>query len=301
MSPSPIQPSDLHPWKKYLPGKEIRIIISVVVIVGLLYAFHGQLASVGNALIHGKPLLNPSLPAPIIDSPKTGLSIDKDTDGDGLPDWQEVLIGTDPYTPNKPDQIPPVVRDLVNTPNVIGNDDKLALAIYQRATTDPVGNTIEEQVAAATSKEILDLADSMDHQLTTYTYNDINVVDDTPATNTAYENQSNAFIKKIALDDAAIKKIYTALLQGQSIDQTFSGSFTLGNVNTLLDMPVPIKLAEQHLVFTNAFAHAYESLQKVATQKDMEQTTRYAYTLIFQKNLNLMEKVSSSLSVLMNQ
>lgn len=279
-----------HPWEKYLPGPQIRRVLLIILIVMIGYALWNPTVSLIQKLRNRALQSMVAIPAPVAgEKSPTELSIDKDTDGDGLADWQETLIGTNPEIPNDPDSVPQDIRYLVTSnaaKNAITTEDKLALKIYQRLQTDPVGNTIEEAIQAATTKELLDLANSIENQISLYTLDDIEYSDDNLQAN--YQNKLSN-VKKIAiLDDAAIKAIYTSLFTGETSAQLtlFQGSLSR-EITSLKSVPVPTQFIEGHLLLLNNMKKMSEALSKNVFGPT-DQSTRIALFLVFQKNYNLL-------------
>lgn len=80
-------------YQKYLPSKKFSIIISVIIVLAVLIFVIFFMSSSGESFsITGNKnntvlkVGNPTLPD----------LIQRDTDGDGIPDWEEALWGTDP-------------------------------------------------------------------------------------------------------------------------------------------------------------------------------------------------------------
>mgnify|MGYP000567779418 CR=1 FL=1 len=286
-----------HPWEKYLPSKRIRIVLIVIIVLLVLYGLKNPATRLFQKIFVKATDTLVTIPTPQVEKPSTILSTDKDSDGDGLADWQEVLIGTDPNIANSQAEIPDSVRDLVvnTTKGVITTEDKLALNVYHRLQTDPKGTNITEAIQAATTKEILDLADSLDEQLTTYTYDDLDIVDDDNSSRTTYKNSINSFNTSLRLNDSLVKDIYNAMFTGErSVSiSTFQVSLKQATIR-LLAMPVPLRLADQHLTLVNAIVHINEILgSKEASSSDG--SILYASFLVFQKNFNLATQMTDSI------
>jgi cytochrome c-type biogenesis protein CcmH/NrfF len=182
----------------------------------------------------------------------TQLSVDKDTDNDRIPDWQETLIGTNPTIANSESDVPielrQVITDSVKT-GMITTDDKLALKIYQRLAQDPKGQDFAQAIQAATAKEILDLANSLDKGMTSYGLDDLNISDGTLENNTIYIKQTKSLLKDASIPQDLQEKIYTYLMQGGEKNfgittyQTKIGSI----VGKLLETPVSVANANYYL------------------------------------------------------
>lgn len=278
--------------QKYMPSKKIQIIIVVLLGIMLLYAFKTPLISLFNRITNrATPLPTPALSTET--NPElTALSIDVDTDGDGLADWQETLLGTDPTVPNSKSDVPDSVRQLVaiSSNNLVTVEDKIALRVYERVKSDPVGDNLSEAFQAATTKELLDLANSIDIQLTNYTYDDLDLIDDTFETRATYKNSIVAFNKTLSVNEKTTQEIYEGIMTGKKTVgiSTFQVSLKQ-HVTKLLSMPVPLKLADLHLTMINALAHENDILTKNSALQSAD-SILYASLLVFQKNVNLLKE-----------
>jgi hypothetical protein len=293
-SPDEKPVSALHPWGKYLPSKRIRIVIILIIIISILYAVKNPIISLFKNGTNRVVENIVDVPTPQISQEQKNLSIDKDTDGDGLPDWQEVLIGTDPTISTPQSDIPKEILQLVNTAenSVITADDKLALNVYRRLGTDPKGTNILEAVQAATAKEILDLADSIDKNLTTYTAADINLVDDQNFNQDAYFTRIKKIKSDITPSEDTQQKIYTLLTNGKSeIAITTYQIKVQGIMKALLELPVSVRTSDIHLGIINSLAHINGILSN--NYSSVDSTTLYASLLVYQKNKNVFDQLSS--------
>jgi hypothetical protein len=279
---------------RYMPSKKIQIIIGVILIITILYAFKNPIIGLYNNVFNkNADIPTPTLVGSVVEQELKPLSVDVDTDGDGLADWQETLLGTDPLVANSKADVPDSIRELVGTTsnNLITTEDKIALKVYQRLQTDPKGDNIVQAIQAATTKEVLDLADSMDKQLTTYTFDDLNIVDETPTSVEVYKNAITAFNKTLVTDDAVARDIYNGIINNEKTIgmSVFQVSLT-SSVGKLLAMPVPLKSTSEHLTLVNAMAHASEILATTTQLNKNETSIIYATLLVFQKNVNLVRE-----------
>ncbi|MCX6751250.1 MAG: thrombospondin type 3 repeat-containing protein [Candidatus Nomurabacteria bacterium] len=81
-------------YQKYLPSKKFVIITSVIIVlVVLIFVIFFMPSSGENFGITGN---KQALPV-VIGNPTLPDLIQRDTDGDGVPDWEEALWGTDPH------------------------------------------------------------------------------------------------------------------------------------------------------------------------------------------------------------
>lgn len=279
-----------HPWEKYLPGPQIRRILIIILILVVGYVLWKPVVSLIQKIRTNAMQSLVAIPKPVDgEKPPSELSIDKDTDGDGLADWQEALIGTNPDIPNAEDSVPTDVRYLVTSNaarNAVTTEDKLALKIYQRLQTDPKGNNIEEAIQAATTKELLDLADSLERQITPYTLDDIEYSDDN--SEATYKSKLETVRKIVIPDDATIKTLYTSLFNGENSAQLVLYQNSLSReITNLKALPVPVAFIENHLLLLNNLKIMSESLSKTVFGVT-DQSTRIALFFVFQKNYNLL-------------
>lgn len=279
-----------HPWEKYLPGPQIRRVLIIILILIIGYALWKPALSLIQKIRNSALQSLVAIPKPVGGEKATSeLSIDKDTDGDGLADWQEALIGTDPNIPNAEDSVPQDVRYLVTSnaaKNAVTTEDKLALKIYQRLQTDPKGNNIDEAIQAATTKELLDFADSLEQQITPYTFDDIEYSDDN--SESAYKSKLESVKKIVIPDDATIKTLYTSLFNGENSAQLVLYQNSLSHeITNLKALPVPTPFIENHLLLLNNLKIMSESLSKTVFGVT-DQSTRIALFFVFQKNYNLL-------------
>ena len=84
----------MEKYQKYLPSKKFAIITSVIIVLAVLIFIIFFMPSSGeNFSITG----NKNNTALKVENPTLPDLIQRDTDGDGVPDWEEALWGTDPH------------------------------------------------------------------------------------------------------------------------------------------------------------------------------------------------------------
>jgi hypothetical protein len=273
---------------RYMPSKKIKIIISIIILITILFTLKNPLTVLYNNIFHkNKSVPTPTIIKSVVEQDVKPLSVDIDTDGDGLADWQETLLGTDPNIINSKTDVPDSVRELVGTTSkdLITTEDKIALKVYQRLQSDPVGTNIVQAIQAATTKEVLDLANSIDKQFTTYGYDDLNLVENDTKSLQTYKSSLALFNKTLSLKEDVANIIYKDILTGEKTIATSTFQVSLGQaVNKLLEMPVPLVFVDQHISLLNSIAHINELLN---SKQNTEGSILYASLLVFQKNINL--------------
>ncbi|HQV64670.1 MAG TPA: thrombospondin type 3 repeat-containing protein [Candidatus Paceibacterota bacterium] len=276
----------IRPWEKYLPSKRIRIVVGIIILIAILYALKNPILQLKD-LVFNRISVRPDLELvqSTVNQRQVPLSVDKDTDGDGLADWQESLLGTDPNIINTLEQVPETLRQVLkDSEKLVTTDDKLTLKIYQRLQTDVQGTNINEAVQAATTKELLDLADSMDNQVPEYTIDDIEFSEDNSISD--YRSKIQRAQKVIILSDASIKTIYESLFSGKrSIELGVFQNSLNETISSVKAIPVPIEFIENHILLLNNMRKMSSALSRT-TDRAVEESTRIALFLVFQKNYN---------------
>lgn len=276
----------IRPWEKYLPSKRIQIVVGIIILIAILYALKNPILRLKD-LVFNRISVRPDseLVQSTVNQRQVPLSVDKDTDGDGLADWQESLLGTDPNIANTLEQVPETLRQVLkDSEKLVTTDDKLTLKIYQRLQTDVQGTNINEAVQAATTKELLDLADSMDNQVPEYTIDDIEFSEDNSISD--YRSKIQRAQKVIILSDASIKTIYESLFSGKrSIELGVFQNSLNETISSVKAIPVPIEFIENHILLLNNMRKMSSALSRT-TDRAVEESTRIALFLVFQKNYN---------------
>lgn len=300
-NPVPLSTPPQHPWEKYLPSRRIRLVILVLVIGLIGYGLWKPVSRIVKSFFSKDvSVMDSLLPTPVTEQPVTQLSIDKDTDGDGLADWQETLIGTDPEIPNSESEIPKELREIITekAAAVVTPEDKLALSIYQRLLSEPVGDDINQAIQAATTKEMLDLANSLEKKAPLYSYDDLILVEVTPETKNSYKKQITVLQKNLEIPAETFQSIYNYLLHGEKTITETTFQVSLGQrVTKMLEVEVPLIFAEQHLNGLNALSR----INSLLSISENSESLRYASLLAFQKNVNRisesMQNINSLLTV----
>lgn len=291
---SNIPPHYQHSLSKFLPSKKIQVVILVIILLSVVYFFRKEIIALPKKVSTAIVATTITIPEPVVQQNNTTLSIDRDTDGDGIYDWQETLIGSDALTPNAPGEIPNEVITLIqSTTDAISLEDKLALSIYERSQNNPIGNSYTENLQAAASKEILDLANSLDQKLTTYTIKDLALDEETPELPAQYFMSVAQIINSAQINNNTLQTIYSGLLNKDQNLAQYKNPLII-NLRKLLSMNVPSDFIEIHLSMVNSIAKMIDVLDGKVPQSDSEMLS-YVATLIFQKNLNLFLESSKTL------
>ena len=291
-------------FRNYLPSKKLVLIVLGIIIIGIIILLREPIIGLFKK-IETKIFSESDIPAPTLVENRRNVSfiINEDTDGDGIPDWQEALIGSDSEVFTTLEEIPIEMRSIVNDAvGILTTSDQLALAIYERARTNPIGSSYQENLQAATAKEILDLADTIDRQMTTYTEKDITVIFDEEGVNinkerVGYEEKIKKIIQKINTQD-----IYARYPNFFNNNNTSADRILFQNLTReVYEVPVPFDYIDQHLALMNALARIHDTfLQKSNLPLEDQEMINMILFLVLQKNINVVEKKISEFNILFN-
>ena len=286
-----------HRLKEYLPSKSIVLVVIVLIIGGISYWAIPRIQEKyqeNRALfsITGKP------PEPILATTVPPTNLDKDTDGDGVPDWQENLFGFDPTQQDTDNDgirdALPVTASGTSLDDIISLDtlDKLTLAVYAEFQNTPTETITEEQFKEKTSAQILAQAQSIEDSFKKYQTIDLNLGDSDKASITIYQSGITTIINSVPDGALFAKNIQEHILKGTRI-----GSFEMNLLNQtvtkLLALQVPARLSDAHLKFLNS---TYAILQILSLPPSDDELRTYTLSLIAQKNINLISQTAGDIN-----
>jgi hypothetical protein len=283
--------------KNYLPSKKIQYIILALIVAGVAiwgiprikYYYQTHRASFS---ITGKP------PEPLISTAPTPTSLDRDTDGDGLSDWQENLFGFDPNKKDtdgdgEQDTLPIVDGSSIGTMINLPDTDKLMIAVYAKFQDTPTEDIKPEAVQEVISAEVLANAESIEAGFKRYKTIDLELVDTDKESVTKYQDQILSLLNGTTDLIILVKNIQDKILNDGDPSVEIS---TLNAVITkLLTVPVPTTISDVHLSVINA---AYFIVQDLQIPSNKDSLTIYTKSIIAQKNINLVQKAVDDISTL---
>ncbi len=277
-------------YSKYLPGKKIRIVLLLLIIAIIAYFIVIPIVAKikKDGLPPAKPLsFNIVLPS--------GDPTTRDSDNDGIVDWQEIAVG---LNPNKAATSPGIADGQVFNAlkNQLGTDafnqaisestitDQLSFTIahsIEQAATVP-GTTVSQSLSQASVNEILNYIDSQKKTYTVYTSDDLTIVEDSLKTNQSYAASMQTLLKDSAATDtllADIRAYATGTGSGEKVLVAKTAMNTA--INKMKAMRVPSAASDLHLKILNSLQGFYQATDTVAP-KNTDEVTRFGSLAILQ-------------------
>lgn len=205
--------------------------------------------------------------APLALSPDTTLGdlVQKDSNGNGIPDWQERLWGLDPttlYTNGTPNAS--VIAQKQKAAGVSAtisgssenNTDKLARDLFALSTTLGANQSVDDSTLASVAGE-LGRQITIDINTSTYKSSDIHTIPTTATSLRTYRTRLQTTLTKYGADAPNIEIVLSALEKGDfsNLEQLSAAATQYASVaKSLKSIPVPIGVAAFHLDIMNGFA-----------------------------------------------
>ncbi|MDB4984116.1 MAG: hypothetical protein JWM20_295 [Patescibacteria group bacterium] len=250
-------------YKNFLPSGKFIKIVGAVLGIAILGFFIPKLIIY---LRSHRTIVSPN--AALVVSVPSGDPTTRDSDGDGIPDWQEIAVGLNPFsgetTKGTPDplafqNIKTVIgaNDFQNVSDNATDTDKLALSLYSDLSRNAqdTGSTSGDTVSAVTGAEVANYIQAAQAKNKTYASANLTVVDNSQSSVQTYFKAMNAlnttvlgkdFVTHVSsyIDNKETKNAYLSA-QLATID---------GMVTKLLAIPVPSTAAAIHLAGINALS-----------------------------------------------
>ena len=217
----------------------------------------------------------------IYGSEKIGDLVSKDTDSDGIPDWEEGLYGTDPTkketTPGVPDST--AIANLKTSQVLISTDNPEPENLTK---TDKFSRDLFATVAATTQSGALDqsTADQIGSSLAAniqnspqgkvYTLNDIKIIkDDSIQAVKKYNDATDSIHAKYPGKGDPLDVLQRFVVDENTVDVSVLAELTpiIGQTNNIISAlvktSVPQSLAQMHLDFINGLEKMSENLNSI--------------------------------------
>jgi hypothetical protein len=257
--------------------------------------------------------------------------VNKDTDGDGIPDWQEILLGTDPNkaetVPGVPDSVTVAKLKAQQTAGAVGQTPASSQDDSNLTQTDKFSREFLATVASLSESGAIDSSGNMDQatvdkitsslsdsvqntpQRKIYTLSDIKVINDNSVQAVKkYNSTLNSIIpkkvvkygaldvfKKFAPDDTGNNTDPTVLPELDPIIQQMNDL-----MNEMIKTPVPQSLETLHLYTINSTEGVIENLTDVQLY-NTDPIVAFSGMSKYNQDLTTMENCMQNLANAINQ
>lgn len=304
MEPTPHDPlSPIPPaYKKnnFLPSVGVQIFI-VIIFFGFV-AFWG-IPKIYTSLKYwnGVPAKKFSLSATVLPS---GDPTTRNILGDGIPDWQKILVGIDPKDPEGATKFKKI-KDAVGastfdfSASQVTDTDKVSLALYDGIGRDSInqGSVTPESITNFTQTEIANYIQAKQQSLKIYTPKDFVTSEgnDTEAITTYYKAMQGTSGNLIDKDFATHLQEY--ILGKESKDVYIAGKITEMQtlVQKLLSISVPTTALTMHTAGTNAISSMMQVLDTYIPSSD-DTISQFATTTLIQGFITGIQDTNDQLS-----
>lgn len=256
--------------RKYLPSKKfIATILFIVVLIILFFVIKGVISFFKNR----KTSPNNQARVTVV-----GDLIQKDTNKNGIPDWEEYLWGLDPEKngPENKEFILAKKKSLISSGEMTVVDETKSITDHELLSqeffatiislqqTGQLDETAMKSVSEAVGKNIeaVPIPDI-------YTTNALIIKNDSTLANTTYRDSLSALINKYA--DADIGSELTFIVQGLSNNdpQALYAATTVAQAyqsfgKEFVKIPVPRSLASTHLSVANNYEKTGQTIKELA-------------------------------------
>lgn len=252
-----MEPYSSSSFRNYLPSKKIQYIILIALAIIFVVV-------VVPKIVRYISLKKISSPRELVINQANPIS--RDTDGDGVMDWQEILVGLDPRNPETKSGIPDI-ESFRTAQNIIGVEEyykqvanvndtsKLALTLSEAimSKVDTSGAITDETISQVSQEQLLDYLNARKKQNKTYGLNNLIIVGSGQKEIQQYMTDfKNADIP--VLSETYLKKISETIESGNTFGNTIIEKLPEFDklINNLLKIPVPQTASVMHLAGINA-------------------------------------------------
>lgn len=265
-----MNPQVPNSYKNFLPSRTFIKIIGIIAIVCILIISIPKIITWVKS--HHSGILASTN---IIATVPTGDPTTRDSDGDGVPDWEEIAVGLNPFsaetTPGVPDALAfEKIKSVVGVDNFqnaadnASDADKVGLALYSDISKNAIstGTTTSTSVSTVTGAEVANYIQAQQTKNKTYTKTDLTISDDSESSILAYYKGMTTFSNS-PFDKDFITHI-TSYIQGKETKDVYLAAklTTIDQMVTkLLAVPVPRTAVTIHLSILNSLYGLSQTLE----------------------------------------
>lgn len=281
-------------YRNFLPSRNLQVFMLAVVVVGAaIYGIPKLVRYVKESRSHKTETKAPEVSA------QAGDPTSRDSDLDGIPDWEEVLVGLDPRNPETTKGVPDQAAyqkirseigiDAFNeAKSQVTETDKLSLAIYDGLSRDATvkGETTNGAVTGITEGEMLNYLNSKKKLLKSYTTKDLTVIGNTPTEVSAFYSAVNK--ATAGIDDKNMADHISNYISGKEQKSAyFEKKLAQMNeaVRDLLAIPVPGTAAPAYLDSVNALYRMIQIIDQYDPENTSDDLNQFGAIGLIQDNL----------------
>lgn len=243
--------------------------------------------------------------------------VNKDVDGDGIPDWEETLYNLDPNSKETTLGVPDnsIIAKLRNDPAGVGansdaNDqtpenltetDKFSRELFSTVASLNQNGTVSEDTVNKIGSSLAEKIQNRPPQKI-YSLNDLKMIDeDTPVTIKNYADSLNNIFKDYPTNTSVIAILQKFIVDKNNVDVTALQELDpiIAQMQDAIDkmstMSVPKSISLPHLDFLNAMERVVENLKNIKLY-DADAILAYSGIQQYQANSTLLESSLKNLS-----
>lgn len=233
-------------------------------------------------------------------SNQNGDPVSRDSDLDGILDWEEVLVGLDPQNPETTKGVPDAVAfqkirseigiDAFNeAKSQVTETDKLSLTVYDALSRDAIknGETTNGAVTGITEAEILNYLNAKKSLLKSYSIKDLTIIGNSQPEVSGFYNAVK--LATAGIDDDTMADHISNYISGKEEKSVYFEK-KISQMNTslqkLLSIGVPGTAADMYLDLINALYKTVQILDNYDPSNTTDDLNQFGAIGLIQDNLN---------------
>lgn len=256
--------------KKYLPSKKfIAIVLFIVILIALFFVMKGVISLFKSRKLDSKTPGNVTV---------VGSLLQKDTNKNGIPDWEEYLWGLNPNIngPENKEFILAKKNSLIQSGDMVAPDDSKSITDHEMLSQEYFATIVAlQQTGQLDETSMKSIAETVGKNIETtpipdiYTNSMLTIKSDSVLSEKTYKDNLSTLINKYT--DANIGSELTFIVQGISNNdpQAFYAAKTVAEAyqsfgKEFLKIPVPRSLATTHLSAANNYEKVGQTINDLA-------------------------------------
>lgn len=249
----------MNNYKKYLPSKKfVAVIVLIIAIIAIFFTIKGVIS-----LFHKNKTTNKNNQVNIT----VGEVIQKDSNYNGIADWEEYLWGLDPAK-NGPENkafINSKKSVLAQNGGIIPSDDSKTITENEALSQEFFAAIVSlQQTGNLNDDSLKSISDAVGQRAVAtplpdvYTKADLKVIPDSANANTEYYNAYNTLVTKYQNEDMGSELTLISQGLGNNDPQALYAAKTVGQAyvsfsSEFVKIPVPSSIATIHLRMANDY------------------------------------------------